>query len=76
MLEKEPTDDQKARIQAGIRRIADHPIWTCDLDLSPATRAVSDALSKNQDAANAFRGAELRGDYVHGDEELPAKWYG
>jgi hypothetical protein len=75
LLEKEPTADQRAQIRQGIKRIVDHPIWTCDLDKSPKTKAVKDALSKNQDAAAAFRAVELRGDYVTGTEQLPAKWF-
>jgi hypothetical protein len=73
-LEKEPTREQKVRIQAGIERIVEHPIWKCDLDMTAKTRAVKDALQKNQDAAVAFRGVELRGDYVHGTENLPPSW--
>ena len=76
LLEKEPTDKQKQEILAGIKRIADHPIWTCDLDETPRTIAVKDALSKNQDAAASFRAVELRGDYVDGNETLPADWKG
>jgi hypothetical protein len=76
MLEKEPTEEQKTKIQEGIRRIANHPIWTCDWEKSTATLAVRDALSKNQDALNAFRRVELRGDYVSGDEPLSSEWAG
>jgi hypothetical protein len=74
LLEKEPTEKQKERVKEGIHRIAEHPIWTRDLDATAKTTAVKDALSKNQDAANAFRGVELRGDYVSGTEALPADW--
>ena len=74
LLEKSPSEEQKQKIVDGIRRIAAHPIWTCDLELTPKTRAVKDALSKNQDAASAFRGVELRGEYVSGIEALPADW--
>lgn len=75
MLEKEPNAEEKQRIQTGIQRIASHPIWTCDWERSPATVAVREALTKNQDAANAFRAVELRGDYVTGQETLPSNWY-
>lgn len=74
LLEKEPTDEQKEKLQAGIQRIAQHPIWTCDWEKSDATRAVREALQKNQDAANAFRNVELRVDYVSGGESLPSDW--
>lgn len=74
MLEKEPTDDQKAKIKEGIKRIVSHPIWTCDLEETAKTKAVKEALSKNQDAAAAFRNVELRGDYVNGNEALPQGW--
>ena len=74
LLEKEPTEEQKEKIQEGVHRIASHPIWTCDWDATPKTQAVKDALSKNQDAAAAFRGVELRGDYVNGSEQLPSAW--
>lgn len=74
MLEKEPSEEQQARIRAGILRITGHPIWTCDFDKSPKTRAVKEALSKNQDAAAAFRAVELRGDYVSGAEPLDKEW--
>ena len=74
LLEKEPSEEQKEKIQVGIHRIVTHPIWSCDLDSTAKTRAVKDALSKNQDAANAFRDIELRGDYVNGSEALPVGW--
>jgi hypothetical protein len=74
LLEKEPTEEQKEKIKAGIHKIATHPIWTCNLDATTKTKAVKDALSKNQDAAAAFRDVELRGDYIDGSESLPAGW--
>ncbi|MGC0238302.1 hypothetical protein [Arthrobacter sp. SD76] len=75
LLEKEPNDAQLEKIADGIQRIADHPIWTCDFDKSRKTRAVEDALTKNQDAVAAFRAVELRGEYVYGAESLPASWW-
>jgi hypothetical protein len=74
-LEKDATPDHEARIRDGIRRIAEHPVWTAELDLSEKMKAVRDALSKNQDFEKAFSDVGLKRGYVVGADPLPNAWY-
>ncbi len=71
LLEKEPTEEQWRRIQDGIRRIVDHPVWTADFGISDKMKAINDALSKNQDAERAFGSVGLKLGYVVGADQLP-----
>lgn len=74
-IEKEPTEEQWQEIAAAVRLLVDHPIWTTDLNSTDKTRAVRDALSKNQDAEKAFRDIGLTPGYLLGDKLSPT-WDG
>jgi hypothetical protein len=71
-LEREPDPEQWEKIEAGIQRLVDHPIWTIDLEHSPKTRAVGAAMSMNQNIDDAFRQAFLRLGYVTGVDQVKA----
>ena len=74
MLEKEPNNEQVARITEAIRRIADHPVWKADLDATPQLRALRDALSKNQDVGKLLPRLGLKLGYAVGVDELDSSW--
>lgn len=65
--EREPDATQWEVIENGIQRMVDHPIWTVDLNSSAKTKAVADALSKNQNVEDAFRNVNLRLGHLMGD---------
>ena len=71
-IEKEPTEEQWQEITTAVRLLVDHPIWTADLGSTEKTRAVRDALSKNQDADKAFRDVGLTPGYLLGDKLGPS----
>lgn len=75
LMEKEPSKEQWAAIEAAIDRIIKHPVWTTDLEKSDRMRAVQNALSKNQDAAASFQAVGLTPGYVVGAEKLPSDWF-
>lgn len=70
-LDKYPNKEQEGQIRAGIERIANHPLWTVDLEHSAKTRAIKDALSKNQSVEDAFGNVGLKTGYVVGADNLP-----
>jgi hypothetical protein len=74
-LEKTPTEAQETEIRAALERLVEHPIWMVDLKKSPKTRAVEDALSKNQDTEKAFGAVGLKVGYLVGADKLPNDWY-
>lgn len=59
-------------VEAAIQRIIDHPIWTADWTHSDRTRAVYEALQKNQNAEMAFEAVGLKLGYVVGADKLKA----
>jgi hypothetical protein len=74
-LDKVPSDDQEKQIRGAIQRIVDHPIWTADLDQSAKTRAVNEAMQKNQDIAGAMSAVGLKLGYAVGADQLDNKWF-
>jgi hypothetical protein len=70
MMERIPNETQMAQIRDAIRRLVEHPVWTADFELSEKTKAVGDALSKNQDAKAAFEAVGLKLGYLIGADEL------
>ena len=75
-LDKEPDSSQWARIEAAIKLLIEHPVWTADLELSARMRTVSVALTKFQDIESAFRAVGLTTGYVVGADTLPSNWAG
>lgn len=71
-LKGEPTPQRWELIEAGIKRIIEHPIWTADWNHSDKTKAVYEALQKNQNAEDAFEAVGLRLGYVVGADALKA----
>ncbi|TIU34771.1 MAG: HNH endonuclease [Mesorhizobium sp.] len=69
-IEKTITEEQWAVIKQDIKRLVEHPIWTADLKQSGKTRAVEDALSKNQGADDAFKAVRLTAGYCVGADSL------
>lgn len=57
-------------ISEDIDRLLDHPVWTADLSQSDKTKAVELALSKNQNASQAFAAVGLKTGYVAGMDKL------
>lgn len=74
MVEKTPSPAQLKKIKESIKRLANHPIWTVELHSTEKTRAVEEALSKNQDARRAFAQVGLKVGYVLGADKLDADW--
>jgi hypothetical protein len=74
-IDRAPSDEQEKQIRAGVERILSHPIWMADLGLSAKTKAVDDAMQKNQDVANAFSKVGLKLGYVVGADELSNTWF-
>lgn len=62
--------DRWSKIEAAIQRIIDHPIWTADWTQSDRTKAVYEALQKNQNAEAAFEMVGLKLGYVVGADKL------
>jgi hypothetical protein len=73
-IEKSPSKPQWKKIKEAIKRLYEHPIWTADLASTQKARAVSDALSKNQDAERAFNGVGLKVGYLVGADRLGNDW--
>ena len=72
MMEKVPNEEQLTEIRQAVVLLADHPVWTADLESSEKMKAVGDALSKNQDAKGAFEAVDLKVGYLIGADTLPA----
>ena len=70
LVEKEPSPEMWATIDADVGRILAHPLWTASLDKSPKMNAIKDLLEKNQGASAAFSNAGLKLGYVVGADEL------
>lgn len=64
------TGERWNKIEAAIQRIIDHPIWTADWTLSDKTKAVYEALQKNQNAEATFEAVGLKLGYVVGADKL------
>lgn len=62
-LEKDISEEQWKLISEDIGRLVDHPIWRADLKQSLKTKAVGDAMSKNQGAELAFKNVGLTNGY-------------
>jgi hypothetical protein len=74
LLDKEPTSEQWATIEADIARFLSHPVWTAGFDTSDKMKAVQDALSKNQDAAQALGAVGLKLGFIVGVDQLDPHW--
>lgn len=74
LLRASPDDEQNwARVKGAIDTLAEHPIWTIDLSATEKTRAVADALSKNQNAERAFTDVHMTVGYAL-SAQLPDNW--
>lgn len=69
-LDKDPTAADWQDISEGIKRLLGHPAWEADFSHSEKMKAIEAALSKNQEASQAFRRVGLRPGYVLGDDKL------
>jgi hypothetical protein len=74
MLEKEPTEAQATKIKTAIKRIADHPVWAADLDLTQKLEQLREALSKNQDVGQLLPKCGLTPGYAVGVDPLTPDW--
>lgn len=74
LLDKEPDAETWANIDADVARFLAHPLWTAAFDGSQKMKAVQDALTKNQDAEQAFGAVGLKLGYVAGVDELDPNW--
>lgn len=74
LLDKEPDTQLWITIEEDISRYLDHPVWTASFDKSPKMRAVQEALSKNQDIAQAFGAVGLKLGYIVGVDHLTDHW--
>lgn len=75
-LEKDIKEDVWERMSEFIDKFFAHPVWTGDLNAGAKSRAVQDALSKNQNYESAFREVGLTGGYCAGQDPLPKSWAG
>ena len=48
------TDHQRAEVNAAIKLLVEHPVWTAEFDRDEKMAAVKVALEKNQEAGTAF----------------------
>jgi hypothetical protein len=71
-LRGELVADKWIRIEAGLQRMVSHPIWTADWNHSAKTKAVYEALQKNQNAEQAFEAVGLRLGFVIGADKPKA----
>ncbi len=75
MLKAPLTRVQLKSITQAIQRMADHPVWTANLETgSQKLRNVDEALKKNQGAEKAFRAVGLDVGYLLHNEALPSDW--
>lgn len=74
LLDKEPNAEQWAIIETDVVRFLAHPVWTALFDSGAKMRAIQDALTKNQDAANAFGAVGMKLGYIVGVDTLDANW--
>lgn len=71
LIERDLTPEQWQQVEKGIDLLLNHPVWTAPFTMSKKMTAVSDALSKNQDAATAFGDVGLKLGYIVGADKLP-----
>lgn len=70
------SDDQFSKVEAGIRLIVDHPVWTAEFDRDQRMAAVKAALEKNQGESTAFEDVAFHLSYaVVGREDPSFKAY-
>lgn len=74
LLDKEPDAAQWVTIEEDITRYLAHPVWTASFDSGQKMKAVQDALSKNQDAAQSFGAVGLKLGYIVGVDQLDPSW--
>lgn len=75
-FEKDIPEEVWDRVAGFIEQFFGHPIWTADLEKGSKTKAVQEALSKNQNYEAAFREVGLTGGYCAGQDKLPTNWAG
>ena len=68
-------DERWGKITTTIDRFVKHPIWTKDFDIGPKTKAVREALSKNQQVKESFKSVGLTVGYALGADALSSNWF-
>lgn len=74
LLDKEPDAAMWTTIEGDVARYLSHPVWVTPFDSGAKMKAIQDALSKNQDAAQAFGAVGLKLGYVVGVDKLDPNW--
>ncbi len=69
-MDKVPDAKSWATLEEDIERLMKHPVWTAEFDRSEKMNAVKEALSKNQDMAEAFGAVGLKLGYVIGADKV------
>ena len=74
LMEKEISDPEWSRISSSIKRLVDHPLWTCDLKASKKLKQFEDALLKNQNFTDSFKNLGLTVGYLVNADSLSENW--
>lgn len=69
------SDAQWEKVGQAVDRLVEHPVWIKEFKIGSKTRAVEEALIKNQGAKEALAAAGLTFGYVVGGERLAGDWY-
>lgn len=74
-IEADFDDEKWKKISSSVNRLVQHPIWHHNFEATSKTRAVRDALQKNQQVKEKLKDVGLTAGYVLGAEELAGDWY-
>ena len=75
LLDAKITEEQWTSITAAFDRILNHPIWSKKFDIGEKSRAVEQALLKNQGVKEALASVGLTFGYIVGGESLDSDWH-
>jgi len=75
LMDKEISEPNWIKISNAIKNLIDHPIWSCDFELSKKVKFLGDAISGNQNIDEAFKGIGLTVGYLVDADPLSATWY-
>ncbi|WP_170335524.1 hypothetical protein [Ruegeria arenilitoris] len=76
LLEKLIDGELSSKLSEAAERFFGHPVWIADLSSGTKSQAVDDALKKNQNIEDAFKGVGLTAAYCADFEQLPTNWAG
>jgi hypothetical protein len=62
-------------ITKAIDRLVSHPVWSSDFDSGPKSRAVREALIKNQEVKESLKSVGLDVGYALGVDQIESDWF-